>query len=654
MKEVILKSLSYENWRGMKRDFVFRQNGNVISGRNGSGKTTVFNAFLWLLTGADCEDRQNFLLFDYTQPMTYENKITARVEAVISIDGQDYTLAREASPGWVRKRGSSVYEKKSSDDYGFYVDGISYSAGDYRKFIEENIATVDKLKLMLNIRYFQKLDWKSLREYFEDMVGNITICDMSGDYSVIKDLLAKYNYDTDNIRKVLRTQVNAIKDVMGAESKKGTLEVQIETLKSNLPDISGLDELRQKVHDATDKLNEVDLQLRGLIDSIRPYIEKRNKELAEIGVLEDEAGKARSEYIKAFNLKVNKLEDEIAQIDAKNKNIERYNAQSEGTRLQARKQIEEYEKQLAVLNDRRSELLAQNKEVKALVFDGANCPYCGQPLPEDKLEAEREKFNKNKEEQHKAIVELGQSNNVRIENVKMQIAKLQEMLAEPFKPKSYINKSAFEKDLEDLKASFVPYEETADCKKRMAEIEEKQANLTVVPEVDNDELQEERDRLTDLIVECRVKLGKKKDYDNQVDKIYKLENELKANALQLAELEGKLFKVDEYERERADLITKCVNNNFGYIHVSMVERKKDGGYTNSCVIMNKDGVNVASTNFADIILCGIDLSIGFQKHYGLRLPLFIDDIINLNECNFPSIDTQVVKLMLTDGELKID
>lgn len=653
MKTILLKKLSYENWRGQTQSLDFDLH-NVISGRNKSGKSTAFNAFLWLMTGADDMDRQNYQIFDNTRPMTFENKKTSRVEALVEIEGQEFMLGKTVTPGWMRKRGSSMYEKKSSDDYSFSVDGIEYSAGDYKKFIEDNIAPLDKLKLMLNIHHFLSLDWKTLRKYFEDVVGEINDSDMSGDYSVIKDLLAKYNYDTDNIRKVLRTQVNAIKDVMGAENKKGTLEVQIETLKSNLPDISGLEECRQKEQEAMDKLDEVNLQLRGSIDSIRPYMEKRNNELAEIGVLEDEANKARSEYIKAFNLKVNKLEDEIAQIDAKNKEVERYNAQSEGTRLQAHKQIEEYEKQLAVLNDRRSELLAQNKEVKALVFEGANCPYCGQPLSEDKLEAEREKFNKNKEEQHKAIVELGKSNNVRIENVKTQIAKLQEMLAEPFKLKAYINKSAFEKDLADLKASFIPYEETTDCKERMAQIEEKQANLTIVPEVDDDALQEEHNRLTDLIVKCRVELGKKDVYDTQVEKISKLENELKANASQLADLEGKLFKVDEYEREKAQLISDGINKYFRFCHVEMTEQKKDGGFVNICLVKDDKGVNVFVTNTANRMLCGIDLSLGLQSYYGVSLPIFIDDSELVNKVNYPVFNGQTIKLKVSNDDFKIE
>lgn len=647
MKTILLKSLSYENWRGQTQSLNFDLH-NVISGRNKSGKSTVFNAFLWLITGADDMDRSNYQIFDNTLPMTYENKKKSSVEAIIEIDGQEFTLAKTAMPGWTRKRGSSVYEKKFSDDYSFSVDGIEYSSGNYKKFIEENIAAIDKLKLMLNIHHFLLLDWKTLRKYFEDIIGEIKEDNMSGDYTEIKDLLIKYNSDTDNIRTELKSKINAIRDIMGTENKKGTLEVQIETLKSNLPDISGLEECRQKEQEAMDKLDEVSLQLRGSIESIRPYMEKRNKELAEIGVLEDEANKARSEYIKAFNLKVNKLEDEIAQINAKNKEIERYNVQSEGTHLQAHKQIEEYEKQLAVLNGRRLELLAQNKEVKALMFEGANCPYCGQPLPEDKLEKEREKFNKNKDEQHKAIVELGKSNNVRIENVKVQIAKLQEMLAEPFKLKAYINKSAFEKDLADLRASFIPYEETTDCKKRMAEIEEKQANLTVVPEVDNDVLQEEHNRLTDLIVTCRVKLSKKQDYDSQVEKIQKLEKEFKANATQLAKLEGKLFKVNEYEKEKAQLISDGVNKYFHFCHVEMTEMKKDGGLANTCLVKDNKGVNVFVTNTANRMLCGIDLSLGLQKHYGISLPIFIDDSELINKDNYPKIDNQTIKLKVSN------
>lgn len=651
MKKVFLKKLAYSNWRGQTQSFEFG-NFNILSGRNESGKSTALNAFLWLMVGTDDHNRVNYKLFNVKLPQTYENCTTAHAEALITINGQEFLLAKDATPGWTRKRGQSVYEKKMSDDYKFFIDGIAYSPKEYKKFIESNIAPLEKLKLMLNTQQYTLLDWKELRENFDDLISDIHI---DGDYSSIKDLLEKYNYDTDNIRNILKAQINTIKDVMGTENKKGILEVKIETLRSNLPDISGIGEWRERENEISEKLNIIKAQLIGLSDRVKPFIEQRNKELTEIGKLEDDADKARTAYIKAYNDKVIKLKDEIAEVDAYNKDAERFNMGAENEFATARKQIAYYEKQLEVLNDTRLKLLEENKKVKSLVFEVASCPYCGQPLPEDKLEAERNKFNQNKERQHQTIVEQGKANNIRIENIKAQIAKLQELINAGCTQRQYKDKSELEKKLNDLTASYIPYEETADCVKRMDVITQKTSCLTVVPKIDNTVLQEEEKKLSDELVSVRVKLGEKNNYDRLSDKIATLENELKANAMKLAELEGKLFKVNEYDKEKAECISNDVNKYFKYIHIDMTQQKKDGGLVNTCVIKDKGGVDALVTNTANVCLAGLDLSVGLQKFYGISLPLFIDDSDLINEENYPNLDgCQVIKLHINRENLKLE
>jgi DNA repair exonuclease SbcCD ATPase subunit len=61
MKKVIIKRLSLLNFKGL-REFQIEFNDSMTSvlGKNGSGKTTIFDAFTWLLFGKDSEDRKSF------------------------------------------------------------------------------------------------------------------------------------------------------------------------------------------------------------------------------------------------------------------------------------------------------------------------------------------------------------------------------------------------------------------------------------------------------------------------------------------------------------------------------------------------------------------------------------------------------------------
>ena len=85
MKKVILKKISVQNFRSKSFEFEFGEH-NAIRGKNRSGKSSVKNAFFWLLTGADDLDRANYNLFDTTIVHTKENSVPTIVTGVFVID----------------------------------------------------------------------------------------------------------------------------------------------------------------------------------------------------------------------------------------------------------------------------------------------------------------------------------------------------------------------------------------------------------------------------------------------------------------------------------------------------------------------------------------------------------------------------------------
>ena len=60
MSTITLKSLSLVNFKGVRELYLnFTQQVTVISGENGTGKTTIFDAFHWLLFGKDSTGRSD-------------------------------------------------------------------------------------------------------------------------------------------------------------------------------------------------------------------------------------------------------------------------------------------------------------------------------------------------------------------------------------------------------------------------------------------------------------------------------------------------------------------------------------------------------------------------------------------------------------------
>ena len=60
MREIKLKSLILVNFKGVRNlEVVFTDQRTIISGDNGTGKTTIFDAFTWLLFGKDSTGRSD-------------------------------------------------------------------------------------------------------------------------------------------------------------------------------------------------------------------------------------------------------------------------------------------------------------------------------------------------------------------------------------------------------------------------------------------------------------------------------------------------------------------------------------------------------------------------------------------------------------------
>lgn len=650
MKTITLKKLTLQDWRAQNKVVEFTDN-TEIRGYNKSGKSSVYNGFLWLLTGCDDMDRSNYNLFDNTIVQTHDTSKVASVEGIFEIDGVEYTLKRTAEIGWTRKKGHDEWERKGSDNYKFYIDHIERNAGDYKKAIEDLFAPIDKLKIMLNLQYFLKMDYKEMRKHLQDMVGEISMDDFKGDYSDILNDLRKYS--PEEVKVSYKARIKPLKENVGQHGDDGKLGIEISTLQSNLPKIEDLDEVQQEIDDAKSQIEMIDKQLLGSSESLQKFIDKRNEELAKIGELESEYNKHKIEYEANYRNEKSNINEEISKIAFINTEISRENEKNKQTIANAKESLKLVNIKLKKLNEYREQLLKQNEEVKSMQFTDDTCAFCGQKLPEGKLEEAKARFNANKDAKHKSIVAEGKANNLRIEQCKKEIEELQAVIEKGYEEKPLKDKSELEAKLKNLEDEFVPYEQTIEGKEKMDVISNMKSNLTVIPTQDNAALLNMKKSLMQDIETLSKKLGLKDEYDKQMEVIKRKQKELKDSAVELAKLEGMLSKVNAYEREKASIISDRVNGKFDYIQVEMTEVNKSGELVDTCKILDADGVSASSTNFASQVRCGIDISTAFCKFYGIKTPLFIDFAESICEDNYPDTDRQTIKLIVNDCKFNV-
>ena len=117
MNKVIIKNISVENFKGLaKAEMNFDEKENKIAGENGSGKSTIKNAFEWLL----CQNVADVL------PMLNNKEIpnlTTNVVATLEINGFEYKLSRTSKGKYQLNQETGVMNKITNEST-YKIDDI--------------------------------------------------------------------------------------------------------------------------------------------------------------------------------------------------------------------------------------------------------------------------------------------------------------------------------------------------------------------------------------------------------------------------------------------------------------------------------------------------------------------------------------------------
>ena len=108
MKKIKIKSMALTNFKGIRSMSVdFGQNLTKITGRNGSGKTTIFDAFTWVLFGKDSHDRKTFDIKTIGADGKPIARLPHEVTLLLDVDGEEIKLCRRYKEKWVKRRGAT-------------------------------------------------------------------------------------------------------------------------------------------------------------------------------------------------------------------------------------------------------------------------------------------------------------------------------------------------------------------------------------------------------------------------------------------------------------------------------------------------------------------------------------------------------------------
>ena len=651
MKKVFLKKISVQNFRSKSFEFEFGER-NEIRGKNRSGKSSVKNAFFWLLTGADDLDRTNYNLFDTTIVHTKENSVPTNVTAVLLIDDIEYEVSRTAKMGWTRKRGNDEYERKTSDDYSFAIDGIERSATEFKNWIEETLAPVDMLKCMINTQHFLYNidDWKVQRKYLSNIAGEITNEDFEGDYT---ELFAQFSkYTPEQLRERLKTLLMPLKKALGTEGTKGEKVVELEVLQKNVVSIDEIVSAENELADLKSKRDEIHAKISGKKSPIDEASAKRAQALALVESKENEIKEARKKHNSKHQAEIAELENKLSTIESRNQAIKQQNDRDRKDFERKKQFLIDEARTVEILKNRLEELREENKLIKSREFDGYNCTYCGAPLNEEKVEELKAKFEERKQKDRYNNVADGMQVKHRLETAQADIDVLQKEVDNGFTPTALVSEGDIRERIQQRKASSTPFEDSDEYKSLRKELEDLENSVPSIPVVDTSEFDKELHDVYAKIEESSNKAGLRAQYIKQTKQIEELQADIKKMAQERAQWEKIEQQLVAYEQEKADIVGKRVNKFFNKCKVSMFSEKKDGSIAPNCVI-TMDGRRSATLNKEGTITAGIDVSDAFCRFYGLNMPLFVDDNESLSDDNSVTSERQVITLSVANCELEL-
>lgn len=651
---VRIKTLSLVNFKGTRSASVdFGGSDAAVYGCNASGKTTLFDAFTWVLFGKSSEDKTKFGIKTLDAEGKVIDRIPHEVTAVLDVDGEEVRITRRLEEKWVKRRGTAEEEFKGNEETRLYND-VPLSVREFSDKINA-IITEEHFKAVTNPLYFTSLGWQRQREMLIGMAGDVTADEVvETDPDTFRPLIDKmggktmdeYRREMGAAKKRIKEEMDGIPSRIDERRRSDVTEYDWNLLEARLH------HKETKIRELTDAMSDAGVvsgQLRDMMaekTSLAIRIEERRQKVISDVRLKDSS--RRLEWQKAqAELKAQRMELETA-----------------------RERLGRYEQEKAGLMQRREELLSQWKEIKGRRLEIASgaltCPTCGRVLEVDQQEAAlqemTERFNSQKAadlEKNKVAGTMVRADLVAVinniaclqdieRNAVENIAKLEaSQQAEPEptpadRLEEIINDDAqykrLSEELSRLSAALKEKTEAADSEDgAKEEFEAAKAEL---------------DALRKEAGEMREKLAMREVVQQNERRIKELEEQLRNLSLQYAELEGVEFAIQLYSRKRIDMLEERINSMFSFVRFRMYEQQINGGEVETCKAM-VDGVPYEDLNHAMKINAGLDIINAICRCIGICAPCFIDNAESINS----SISMKSQKILLivsNDKNLKIE
>ena len=646
MKQIKLLDLSCKNFMGFI-DFKHSFDGmsTDVRGDNGTGKTTLKSLFNWILFGknAEGENDTKFAVRPIKADGSMLRQVDIEGEMVLKVDNQEIKFKRVQTENWTKKRGT-VEQEFTGNTTEYYIDDIPKKKSEYDKVVNE-ICDTEIFKLITDVEYFGGLHWKKQRDIVNNLLGvnEEEIINSDEKYAPLRtgkkvdEIMIQIKSEQTRINKDLEMIPTRIdernKDINGIDREEN---------------IAYMDKLNNDLSTITEKLEKLNVaKFKGenqeLITQEETKLLSLNNEMYEIK-RKDQAEK--NNYDISFNKQKSDMECEKNSLTYKIDDI-----RNKISRL--KNDIELYEESIKLLDDERTGLLNEYKEINSRVYIQGTCPLGKICNYDDIKENSLAVFNKKKAED----LENNKAKGLAVKEKKIKLLNLieenKQKISNAYDEIDVIGKIIKDKE-EEVETMAYDYQSkyAEEIASKQKEIEDLKNRIEYLKsKTDNEELDKKIEEVKQNKEKIIDELYNRKRVDESYQMIEKYTEEIKNLQIRYEKLEQIKRLCESFYVQRNAIIEKRNKEIFKIVRFKMFEEQINGGILETCIPTVR-GVPYSDLNHAMKINAGLDIINVLQQIYGIAAPIWIDNAEAITK--FIETNSQLIKLYVAEGYKQLE
>lgn len=639
--KIELKTITLQNFKKSRNVTINFTHNVVISGGNETGKSTIYDAYLWCLFGVT--NRPDTTV----QTLDSKNNVIHKLETSVSLvinynDERDIKIERRLSERY--KAENTVEEKFLGTTQTRLIDDVPYSVSAFRDKLN-SLCNFDDWFLLSNINIFWSYKVDERRRILMSLAGEINESELMQNYpAVYKGVMIEKKELSEMLKQWNTTRKKANDELQTIPAK-----VQAQDALKVVDDFDVVEEDKKKIDL---QLANVDAALQGVVTNTAEQQEYENKLATE----NDKYNKAREQWQTNHFQMVDEAFKNVTAASESLHEAKRLQKEHSDTHVNNKTKISE-------LTNEFNKLMQQWKDVNEKEFNFAKtdvCPVCGRPYTDEMKEQEYEnavnefnthKSNKLTEIQNKATEIHNQITVLKgLVNTYLLVTSVSDNNNIKTRQETYNNLVNKRSELQSL--TWEQSSEKADADASLKAIVATKPLLVVDTTHEENKLKKKEltKKRDDLIKRLSGRDNNKRIEEEKV----KLDKRSRELAQIVADCNEVIRQIKEYKKNKIAVVESKVNSFFSLIRWKFYEQNiTNDDEKEICKAIDRNGVDYNSTNDGTVINMGIDIINGISKAKDIYVPLFVDRKESVENA-LPSIQQAIYLQCIYGAPFKVE